>query len=95
MGACLEQLAQKREIPSDSLLVALVKVRMLIQKAGYTPWKDDGREAAASEAPSPFLVRVLVAELNEIREQVPGDTQTNGEHELRCREGFWTEKIEY
>jgi len=76
MDECLQMLAQKQECPTDEILVQQVKLQLIMEKVGQTPWYDkDIEHAEFGRAPRAFYLMALQSQLQEVRRKIPSELQ--------------------
>ena len=84
MDECLEKLTEAPEWVGDSLLALLVRSQLILEKASRSPWHNTqpgGGEVAAT-VPAEFYRKALLAQLQELKQQIPPGLQENGD--LTC-----------
>lgn len=79
MDECIAVLAENEEYPSDILLVYLVKLHLIFEKAGRGQWYEEQDDAMASaRAPPIFYLKALQAQLQDFKAKIPPAIQRNG-----------------
>lgn len=72
-------LAEKEEHPSDILLVYLVKLQLIFERAGRGQWYEEQDDAiSSSRAPPIFYLKSLQAQLQDFKANIPPKIQRNG-----------------
>ncbi len=72
-------LAENKEYSTDTLLVQLVKLQLIIERVDQGPWHEEQNDPTGSiRAPTTFYVKALQMELQDFKAKVPPDLQTNG-----------------
>lgn len=79
LDECVAVLAEKKEYPTDILLIHLVKSQIIAEKAGQAPWHEEQSEVSGStKAPSTFYLKALQAQLQDFKVNIAPEIQTNG-----------------
>ena len=76
---CITALGEKEDQPTDKLLIHLVKLQLIVEKAGHAPWheqRDDPHGSA--RVPPVFYAKALQARLQDFKANIPVDIQKNG-----------------
>ncbi len=72
-------LAENKEYPTDTLLVQLVKLQLIVERVDQGPWHEEHNDSTGSiRAPPTFYLKALQMELQDFKVKVPPDLQTNG-----------------
>ncbi|KAH7146766.1 hypothetical protein B0J13DRAFT_317502 [Dactylonectria estremocensis] len=76
MSECVHQLADIKECESDSILVTVVKLQLIVEQIRQSPLHERrvGRDAPP-KPPAPFYVKALQAELDDVKRLVPSELQ--------------------
>ena len=76
---CIAVLQEKKECPTDTLLIHLVKLQLIVEKVGQAPWHD-GHDFATHppRTPAVFYLNALQAQLEAFKVNVHPDIQRNG-----------------
>lgn len=77
MDECLLELANNPEYEGDEILVVLVKLRKIAEKARSCAWQEDQPEDATAKSPPVFHTKILRTELNDIKLRIPFNLQNN------------------
>lgn len=79
MSECMRVLADEGECQGDMVLVALVKLQSIVEKARQSPLQDDELRHGAEPAKPPpgFYARALQAELDDTMRHIPAELQSN------------------
>ena len=80
MDDCLHELTEKKECKNDEILVAMVRLRLIVEKSRSTPWQNtDSRVNDGLGQPSQTLyARVLHTELRRVSEMISSDLIGDG-----------------
>ena len=76
MDECLKVVEETKEVPSDELLVQLVKVRLIAEKALDVP-PTGGSVMGGENTPTIFYIKALDAQLGEWRKSLPANLVEN------------------
>ncbi|KAH8896118.1 MFS general substrate transporter [Thozetella sp. PMI_491] len=80
MSECLQILEDKKEYQTDEILVLLVELQRVIEKARLSPWHRgnlSGNDLQPGPPPS-FYIAALESDFNEVKRQVPVSLANNG-----------------
>ena len=78
LDECIAVLGQKDEHPTDPLLIHLVKLQLVVEKAGQAPWHEERDDPNGSvRVPPIFYLKALQAQLQEFRTRIPPSIQGN------------------
>lgn len=78
MDECIAVLAANKEQSTDTLLIHLVKLQLIVEKIGQAPWHEGCEDATGSvRAPPTFYLKALQAQLQDYRANIPPDIQGN------------------
>ena len=77
MDECLEILAQRKECPTDAILVQQVRLQLIIEKATQIP-RSDVLSIDVVKPPPAFYLKALKIQLQEVRNQIVVESQANG-----------------
>ncbi|GAD91479.1 glucose-methanol-choline (gmc) oxidoreductase [Paecilomyces variotii No. 5] len=78
MDESLQILAEKQEYPTDIVLVQLVKLQLITEKAAQGPWNQWFAENAHSHEPPPaFYLHALQSQVLEVVNKIPPELQHN------------------
>ena len=79
LDECLAVLGEKDEHPTDPLLIHLVKLQLLVEKAGQAPWHEERDDPNGSvRVPPIFYLKALQAQLQDFKTRIPPVIQGNG-----------------
>ena len=79
LDECIAVLGEKDEHPTDPLLVQMVKVQLVVEKAGQAPWHEERDDPNGSVRPPPiFYLKALQAQLQDFKTRIPPSIQGNG-----------------
>ena len=72
-------LEEKKELPTDTLLIHMVKLQLIVEKVGQAPWHD-GHDAATrcAKTPAVFYLIAMQAQIEEFKVNITHDIQRNG-----------------
>ncbi len=76
LDECLRLLEEKREYPTDLLLVYLVRVQLISNKLACAPWNDTFGDAM-TKFPPEFYLKALQSQLDDLKRNIPPELQTN------------------
>ena len=78
LDECVTVLEEEKECPTDTLLVHLVKLQLIVEKVGQAPWHD-GYDSTTRSAMTPavFYVNAMQAQLQEVKANITHDNKTN------------------
>lgn len=75
---CLRVLETQKEIPSDALLVQLVKLRLVSEKIDDAPWKCAISESFKdTRPPEMFYLHSLETQLQDFKRNIPSQLSDN------------------
>ena len=76
-------LEEKKECPTDTLLIHMVKSQLIVEKVGQAPWHD-GHDSATRSAKTPavFYLNAMQAQIEELKVNIPPDIQRNGKEQF-------------
>ena len=78
MDECIAVLAEKKEQSTDTLLIYLVKLQLMVEKIGQAPWHEGCEDATSSvRAPPTFYLKALQAQLQDYKANIPPEIQGN------------------
>ena len=78
LDECIVVLGEKDEHPTDPLLIHLVKLQLVVEKAGQAPWHEERHDPSGSvRAPPIFYLKALQAQLQDFRTRIPPSIQGN------------------
>ena len=78
MDECIAVLAENKEQPTDTLLIHLVKLQLIIERIGQAPWHEEcGNTTGSVRAPPTFYLKALQAQLKDCKANIPPDVQGN------------------
>jgi hypothetical protein len=77
LDECLRLLEEKKEYPTDALLVSLVRVQLICNKGGALIWNDLFGDAEM-RIPADFYVKTLKSQLDDLERSIPGELKSNG-----------------
>ena len=76
---CIAVLAEKKEYPSDTLLIQMVKLQLIMEKVGQCPWHEAHEEFTDfARAPAIFYLKALQVQLQDFKTEIPPEIQKNG-----------------
>ena len=76
-------IAEKKEHPSDAILINLVGLQLIVEKVGRAPWHEGQNDATGSmRAPSTFYFKALQAQLQDYKAKIHPETHDNGRKAL-------------
>ena len=76
LDECLRFLEEKKEYPTDALLVSLVRVQLICNKGGALTWNGLFGDAEM-RIPADFYVRTLKSQLDDLERSIPGELKSN------------------
>lgn len=80
MEDCLRELEIRKEHPNDELLVQLVRVQLVIERASLAVWFDTSIEReAAMRAPPTLYAAAMLKQLEELETRMSETTRQNRE----------------
>ncbi len=72
LDECVAVLADNKELPTDTLLVHLVKLQLIVEEVGRAPWHEGYGDATRSaRAPPTFYLKALQAQLHDFKAKIP------------------------
>lgn len=78
MDECIAVLAEKKEQSTDTLLIYLVKLQLIVEKIAQAPWHEGCEDAIDSvRAPPTFYLKALQAQLQDCKANIPPEIQGN------------------
>lgn len=79
LDECVAVLAENEELPTDTLLVHLIKLQLIVEEVGRAPWHEGYGDATDSaRAPPTFYLKALQAQLHDFKAKIPPGIQRNG-----------------
>ena len=79
LDECIAVLGEADEHPTDLLLVHLVKLQLIVEKAGQAPWHEERDDPNGSvRVPPIFYLKALQAQLQDFKTRIPPSLQRNG-----------------
>ena len=85
---CLHELEDAKEYSTDTRLVYLVRVQLIVERAVQAPWHDSGFDSDETvRAPVQFHVITLQERLRDLKNGIPADLTWDGKS--RIRYGSW------
>ena len=79
LDECIAVLGEKDEYPTDLLLVHLVKLQLVVEKAVQAPWHEERDDPNGSvRVPPIFYLKALQAQLQDFKTRTPPSIQGNG-----------------
>lgn len=79
LDECIAVLGENDEHPTDSLLIHLVKLQLVVEKAGQAPWHEERDDPNGSvRVPPIFYLKALQAQLQDFKTRIPPSIQANG-----------------
>ena len=79
LDECIAVLGEKDEHPTDQLLVHLVKLQLVVEKAGQAPWHEERDDPNGSvRVPPIFYLKALQVQLQDFKTRIPPRIQGNG-----------------
>jgi hypothetical protein len=76
LDECLRYLEEKKDCPTDGLLVYLVRVQLICNRASTSPLNDTFGDVVG--VPMDFFIKTLKAQLQELERSIPPDLKRNG-----------------
>ena len=78
LDECIAVLSEKDEHPTDPLLIHLVKLQLVVEKAGQAPWHEERDDPNGSvRVPPIFYVKALQTQLQDFKTIIPPSIQGN------------------
>ena len=79
LDECIAVLGEEDEHPTDLLLVHLVKLQLVVEKAVQAPWHEERDDPNGSvRVPPIFYLKALQAQLQDLKTRIPPSIQGNG-----------------
>ena len=79
LDECVAVLGEKCEHPTDLLLIHLVKLQLVVEKAGQAPWHEERDDPNGSvRVPPIFYLKALQAQIQDFKTRIPPSLQGNG-----------------
>ena len=79
LDECIAVLGEKDEHPTDLLLIHLVKLQLLVEKAGQAPGHEERDDPNGSaRVPPIFYLKALQAQIEDFKNRIPPSIQGNG-----------------
>lgn len=75
----MQILEEKRDFPTDLLLVYLVRVQVICNKIAAAPWNDTFG-ILSTKVPSDFYTKALKSQLEDLKRSIPVELQSNGNY---------------
>lgn len=74
-------LTEKEEHPTDTLLIHLVKLQLIVEKVGHGSWQEEHDHViGSSRTPPIFYLKALQAQLQDVKATIPSRIQANGKN---------------
>lgn len=80
MKKCLEVLTERKETPSDAVLVQLVQIQLVVDKLIRRSWDESGLAAEGSDSPrlpTSFFIETMQQQLQSVRSRIPRELADN------------------
>jgi len=74
---CLQVIEAEKEFESDTLLVQLVKLRLISERVNEMPWLSPVAENTPMRAPAPIYLKSLEAQLQDFKSNIPSELSDN------------------
>jgi hypothetical protein len=81
LDECLSLLEQKRDYPTDHLLVCLVRVQLICNKGSDLTWNEALGDTEVG-VPIDVYVKTLQSQLNDLDRSLPQNLKSNGIFQL-------------
>ena len=79
LDECIAVLGEKDEHPTDPLLIQLVKLQLVVERAGQAQWHEERDDPHGSgRVPPIFYLKALQAQLEDFKNRIPPSIQGNG-----------------
>ena len=79
MDECVTVLAENKALPSDAILIHLVKLQLIVENVGQAPRHEGYDDTTAStRAPPEFYLMALRAQSQDLKIRIPLEIQGNG-----------------
>ena len=76
---CVAVLAETNELPSDAILIQMVKLQLIVEKVRRGPWHEEHDDSTGfSRAPPIFYLKALQAQLQDFKARIPQQIERNG-----------------
>ena len=77
LDECLRLLEEKKDYPTDNLLVYLVRVQLICNQGAASTWNDIFG-AVETRVPADFYVKTLKSQLDNLDRSIPPELKSNG-----------------
>lgn len=77
LDECLRLLEEKKDYPTDNLLVYLVRVQLICNQGAASTWNDIFG-AVETRVPADFYVKTLKSQLDDLDRSIPPELKSNG-----------------